>query len=194
MENYMKNKIKNNHFEDVHIFVIENGVEKQVSIAPGDFVIADARETKTIVLFSLRGFISVSPFSESTEGLDSISSLNPSVDNYEENKDDDSNDKGTSVETTQVMELSEPTLENSTKEIAVNMSSDASTLEVVETQVGQYIEGGLVKGEWTDAEVSILKKNYPTKGRKKCSEILNRNELSVQKKITALGLKKKAKK
>jgi hypothetical protein len=69
-----------------------------------------------------------------------------------------------------------------------------SILEIVEGEVEQYVEGGFVKGEWTEEDIAFLKKNYPTKGRKYCSTHLNRNESSVQKKINALGLKKKKKK
>lgn len=69
-----------------------------------------------------------------------------------------------------------------------------SRLEEVEREVGQYIEDGFIKGEWTDEDIVFLKKNYPTKGRKFCANQLNRTETSVQKKITYLNLKKKKKK
>lgn len=87
------------------------------------------------------------------------------------------------------------TLEENPNRLEVKSSeSDPTILEIIEGEVEQYVEGGFIKGEWTEEDLIFLKKNYPTKGRKYCSTHLNRNESSVQKKINALGLKKKKKK
>ncbi len=91
--------------------------------------------------------------------------------------------------------MAELTLEENPNRLEVKSSdSNPTILEIIEGEVEQYVEGGFIKGEWTEEDLIFLKKNYPTKGRKYCSTHLNRNESSVQKKINSLGLKKKKKK
>jgi hypothetical protein len=68
------------------------------------------------------------------------------------------------------------------------------TFDEVKEEVEQYVEDGYIKGAWSEEDITFLKKNYPTKGRKFCSNSLNRNESSVQKKINSMSLKKKKKK
>jgi hypothetical protein len=76
---------------------------------------------------------------------------------------------------------------------SLTKSENTTKLNIVENEVSQYIEEGYVKGAWSNEDIALLKRYYPTKGRKYCSTKLNRNESSIQKKINALGIKKRKK-
>ncbi len=195
---YMKtNKIKNTHNEMISLFVKKNGVEQQVHILPGHSIVVDAYETKTMRVFAKRGFIEVQP--AQLMSSDSFAWLGDSQEKL---------DKQINVAPEELVELSEEDMKNFQKNLMAELTleenpdrfevrskeGEPTILEIIEGEVEQYVEGGFVKGEWTEEDLIFLKKNYPTKGRKYCSTHLNRNESSVQKKINALGLKKKKKK
>jgi len=177
----MKNKLINNHNETIRLFVKINGIEKQVDILPGESIIVDNYETKTMKVFSKRGFI----FIESTEDSNYL---------IQQNKTTQANNQveiknNPSIIVDEILEI-----EDKVENPIIYKDSSLTKLEIIENEVEQYVEGGFIKGEWSDEDEAFLKKYYPIKGRKYCSTNLNRNETSVQKKINSLGLKKKKKK
>lgn len=190
------NEIKNIHNEIISLFVKKNGIEQQVHIPPGQSIVVDAYETKTMRVFAKRGFITIAPaqlytsdsfawLDDSQEKLDKEITIIP-----EELTESDED-----MKYFQKNLMAALTLEENPSRLEVKSKDDnPSILEIIEGEVAQYVEGGFIKGEWTEEDLVFLKKNYPTKGRKYCSTHLNRNESSVQKKINALGLKKKKKK
>jgi hypothetical protein len=211
----MKNEIKNNHSESITLFVKKGGVEQQVYIPAGHSIVVDAYETKTMRVFAKRGFISIIPAQLFTS--DSFALLNDepaneisvskTIDETISSNNDETMDQFHTTEDNEAILLDEDmkyfqknlmaalTLEENPNRLEVKSNdSDPTILEIIEGEVEQYVEGGFIKGEWTEEDLAFLKKNYPVKGRKYCSTHLNRNESSVQKKINALGLKKKKKK
>ena len=201
----MKSEIKNVHNEAITLFAKIEGVEKQVSIPAGESIVVDTYDTKTIRVFRQRGFITMNqhkPFVDPKTGHIDLK-YNPELvreDIYLVTRDDSKTtfDSSTDSNNDEPMDhfhttetiISEAEVPSS----EIIITGDLDRLEIVEGEVEQYIEGGFVKGEWTDEDIDFLKKHYSTKGRKYCSVHLNRNESSVQKKINALGLKKKKKK
>ena len=177
----MKKRLTNLHNSSIKLFVRNKGVEYQTEVHPGKPIIVDDYETKTIRIYKKKKLISFEP------ELDSDDKIKNSVDNQ---KEEEKNNK------TEFLETSESKTENNNP-AQITPPEDSKeikyTLEVAENEVEQYIEEGYVKGEWTEEEEKFLRKNYPTKGRKYCSTNLNRKESSVQKKINALGLKKRKK-
>jgi len=218
----MKNQsIKNIHNELISLFVKRGGVEEQVHIPPGHSVVVDVYETKTMRVFAKRGFIEIHPaqlfqsdsfgwLGNAQEELDKHAAQSAdykTIDETTDSNNDETLDKFNTTEDNEVILLDEDmkhfqknlmaalTLEENPNRLEVKSSdSDPTILEIIEGEVEQYVEGGFIKGEWTEEDLAFLKKNYPVKGRKYCSTHLNRNESSVQKKINALGLKKKKKK
>jgi hypothetical protein len=189
----MKSEIKNVHSDAITLFAMINGVEKQVTIPAGDAIIVDTYDTKTIRVFRQRGFITMEPaqlmesvsFSlisdEVVESSEDV--VTTTFDSTSDSNNDEPMDHFHTTENTIVVDVPE-----------MIITGDLDRLEVVNGQVEQYVEAGFIKGEWTEEDIQFLKKHYPTKGRKYCATHLNRNESSVQKKINALGIKKKKKK
>lgn len=191
------NEIKNIHNEMISLFVKKNGIEQQVHIPPGHSVVVDAYETKTMRVFVKRGFIEIQP--AQLMSSDSFSWLDDSQEKL---------DKKINVAPEELIELSEEDMKTFQKNLMEELTLDEipdrfevrskegepTILEIIKGEVEQYVEAGFIKGEWTDEDIQFLKKHYPTKGRKYCATHLNRNESSVQKKINALGIRKKKKK
>jgi len=218
----MKNQsIKNIHNELISLFVKRGGVEEQVHIPPGESVVVDVYETKTMRVFAKRGFIEIKPaqlfesdsfgwLGDAQEKLDKYAAQSDcykTIDETMDSNNDEILDKFNTTEDNEAFLLDEDmkyfqknlmaalTVEENQNRLEVKSKEGEPTiLEIIEGEVEQYVEGGFIKGEWTEEDLVFLKKNYPTKGRKYCSTHLNRNESSVQKKINALGLKKKKKK
>ena len=183
----MNISVKNISNNPIYLFVKKDGVDERVVILEGHSIVVDNYETKTMAIYKRKNIIEVreAQLFESN----SFAYLGPSQEvemdepeestilNIEENKEGDLGD-----------------IEYLRENLLKSLTSIPTSLEIVEGEVEQYIEDGYIKGEWTSEDVIFLKKNYPVKGRKLCSIELNRNETSVQKKINALGLKKKKKK
>lgn len=202
----MKSKIKNIHNESISLFVKIDGVEKHVSIPAGESMIIDTYDTKTIRVFRQRGFITMEKFITITDNTVQANLNNETANGYlhmTETIEDivlDENMKylqenliKSLTKEDNFKKFEEDSESEKDEELDIVVSGDLDRLDVVEGEVEKYIEGGYIKGEWTDEDIEFLKKNYPTKGRKFCSTHLNRNESSVQKKINALDLKKKKK-
>jgi hypothetical protein len=201
----MKKEIKNIHSEMIRLFVKREDVEKQVDIPPGESIIVDDYETKTIIIFKRKGLITFEDAQTfSSDSFHFLDENNNAIDTIGEHK---TMDETIDPNNDEVMDHFHTTedheailLDDDMKYFKENLmrsltkAEEPTKLEVVEGEVEQYVEDGFVKGEWTDEDTAFLKKNYPTKGRSYCSTHLNRNETSVQKKINALGLKKKKKK
>jgi len=196
--------ITNIHNELISLFVKRGGVEQQAHIPPGESIVVDTYETKTMRFFTKKQLIEIRPaqllesdsfawLDDAQERLDSAKTIDESVDsNHDEVMDDFHTTK--THEAIIVDEDVKHLQENLFKALAIPKEDSLTRLEIIEDEVEQYVEGGFIKGEWTEEDLAYLKKNYPSKGRKYCSTHLNRNESSVQKKINALGLKKKKKK
>lgn len=181
----MKIEIKNISNSDITLFIKKEEVDSRVTIAPGNSMVADDYETKTMVIFKRKNLITISPIKNIE--------LEPSIVSEEKPVE-------TPIETPsskEVVKYLEEDLKYFQDKINASLGvpneKTTTRLDVVEGEVEQYIEDGYVKGEWSSEEVAFLKKNYPTKGRKYCSNQLNRNETSVQKKINSIGLKKRKK-
>lgn len=172
----MNIKVKNISDNDITLFVRQNDTDARVTISPKQSLIVDDYETKTMKIFKRKGIITteeIQPFYSDAHCGDNIviKSKNCNV-----------------VVKKEILE----TLENY---YGIPQSETIKDmLEIAEAEVEQYVEDGYIKGVWTDEDIIFLKKYYPTKGRKYCSTHLNRNETSVQKKITSMGIKKKKKK
>lgn len=205
----MSKQIKNIHTEMVRLFVRKNGVDKQVDIPPGHSVVVEDHMTPTMRVFEKREFITIREaqlfesdsfhlLNDKGEGIDTIDEYK-TMDEAVDPNNDEPMDHFHTTETHEVstIDIEKPLeeLKKYKEELLKNLTQQESPsrFEVVEGEVEQYVEDGYIKGEWTGEDVEFLKKNYPTKGRKYCSTQLNRNESSVQKKINALGLKKKKK-
>jgi hypothetical protein len=205
----MSKQIKNIHTEMVRLFVRKNGVDKQVDIPPGHSIVVEDHMTPTMRVFEKRSFITIGEaqlyesdsfhlLNDKGEGIDTIDEYKTIDEDIDPNNDEPM-DHFHTTETHEVstIDIEKPLeeLKKYKEELLKNLTQEEnpSRFEVIEGEVEQYVEDGYIKGEWTDEDVEFLKKNYPTKGRKYCSTQLNRNESSVQKKINALGLKKKKK-
>jgi len=164
----MKCTIKNTSPQTVGIFARISGADKRFQISPGQEMVADNYETRIMKIYKKKGMISITPYVEKKEVV------------AEAVEDAKQLEDITDIEYLQ---------KNLTESLTI-----PKTLQEVEEEVEQYVEDGYIKGAWTEEDITFLKKNYPTKGRKHCSNILNRNESSVQKKINSMGLKKKKKK
>jgi hypothetical protein len=205
----MSKQIKNIHTEMVRLFVRKNGVDKQVDIPPGHSIVVEDHMTPTMRVFEKRSFITIGEaqlyesdsfhlLNDKGEGIDTIDEYKTIDEDIDPNNDEPM-DHFHTTETHEVstIDIEKPLeeLKKYKEELLKNLTQEEnpSRFEVIEGEVEQYVEDGYIKGEWTDEDVEFLKKNYPTKGRKYCSTQLNRIESSVQKKINALGLKKKKK-
>jgi hypothetical protein len=205
----MSKQIKNIHTEMVRLFVRKNGVDKQVDVPPGHSIVVEDHMTPTMRVFEKRSFITIGEaqlyesdsfhlLNDKGEGIDTIDEYKTIDEDIDPNNDEPM-DHFHTTETHEVstIDIEKPLeeLKKYKEELLKNLTQEEnpSRFEVIEGEVEQYVEDGYIKGEWTDEDVEFLKKNYPTKGRKYCSTQLNRNESSVQKKINALGLKKKKK-
>lgn len=178
--------IENICADNITLFARLNGHEQQVTIPPGKSMSVDNHETRTIKLFRKRGFITTSNSEIELEAdLKTIDSSGVNTD-----------DKTTEVSETEPETGPENKIEKAKPEESVSVSPEGREphLSDIEIEVEQYIEDGFVKGVWSDKEVEFLTKEYPKNGRRYCASKLNRNEISVQKKVTSLGLKKKKKK
>lgn len=188
----MKSKLTNNHDEMIRLFAKIDDVEQQIDIPPGHSKIVDDYETRTIKIFKQRGFVTMEP--AQLHASDSFHILKETtIDENTDPNNDEVMDHFHTTETEKVEYIKD--VEYLQKNLFESLQQPmVSAFEVVENEVEQYVEGGFIKGEWTDEDIDFLKKNYPSKGRKFCANELNRNESSVQKKINSLGLKKKKKK
>jgi len=165
----MKCTIKNMSPQTVGIFARINGADGRLEIGPGKEVVADNYETRIMKIYKKKGLILITPHTPAPEVVSTMEEVvNPN--------NDETMDKFHTTETHEVV------------------MTGGKTFEQAAEEVEQYVEDGYIKGEWTEEDITFLKKNYPTKGRKFCSNSLNRNESSVQKKINSMGLKKKKKK
>jgi len=218
----MSKQIKNIHTEMVRLFVRREGVDKQVDIPPGHSMVVEDYMTPTMRVFEKKKFITITEAQwmqqdsfawlpedgSHADTIDEFKTMDESVDpNNDETMDHFHTTETHSAVVTEKeggdvkievdgISTSVPNslLKDMNKYHGMNKDSVISdVIKVLEGEVEQYIEGGFVKGEWTDEEIEFLKKNYPTKGRKYCSTHLNRNESSVQKKINSLGIKKRKK-
>lgn len=164
----MKCTIKNISPNTVGIFARVNGVDARFEIGSGKELVADNYETRIMKIYKKKGLLKITPYVKSvTEELNENSEID-------------------------VKDIN-PVAPNISTE-TVELKAISKTLKEVQDEVEQYVEDGYIKGAWAEEDVVFLKKNYPTKGRKYCSNKLNRNESSVQKKINSMGLKKKKKK
>lgn len=161
----MKCTIKNMSPKTVGIFARINGKDGRFEIGPGKEMVADNYETRIMKIYKKKGLLKITPY----------------VEPVAEPKSEASAEEFVSVSPDITPEIIEST-------------DIPKTLQEVQDEVEQYVEDGYIKGAWSEEDVAFLKKNYPTKGRKYCSNKLNRNESSVQKKINSMGLKKKKKK
>lgn len=200
----MKIEIKNNHSEIINLFVKKDGIEQQVHIPVGHSIIVDAYETRTMKLFAKRGFIKVQSIEVSGDSSEYIEDLQEELEEFqpddlqEESSDfqlDDFQDELSKLINKNNQELTESieAVDEIPDNIKESINSESTILEKIEDEVEQYVDGGLIKGQWSQKDLVFLRRNYPTKGRKYCAIHLNRNETSVQKKITSLKLKKRKK-
>jgi hypothetical protein len=213
----MKKEIKNVSEDSIKLFVMREEIEEQVDIPPGQSVVVDDYETKTIRIFKRKGLITIESYTDSLENQncnilkgkseielqeDEKRAINDSIKRTMSNVDPNTDEvmdhfhKTEYHESKLVMTMEEEDLRYFKENLIKGLTEqeNSTRLEVIEGEVEQYIEKGFIKGAWTDEDIAYLKKNYPTKGRKRCSTHLNRVESSVQKKINSLGLKKKKKK
>jgi len=201
----MKIQIKNITDNPISLFVRKDGVDEKVTILGGNSIVADDFETKTIRIFKKRNFITTKEaqlFESDSSSLLSEEvvkqeSDNNTIDTTIDSNNDETMDKFHTTRTHEVenVDKSSEASEKPSGPFKIDLDpEDPTSFEVVESEVKQYVEGGYIKGAWSDEDEEFLKKHYPTKGRKYCANNLNRNESSVQKKINALGLKKKKKK
>lgn len=161
--------VKNTSNSNLSVFVRKNGRDEKCIIPPGAGVKCDDFETKTMRIYKKKGLIKI----------ENSNTPSPQV-------------KQEVVESKKETVVSDS--ENKKGPFKIELDpNDPTAFEVMESEVKQYVEKGFIKGAWSDEDVEFLRKNYPTKGRKFCANNLNRNESSVQKKINALGLKKKKK-
>lgn len=175
----MKCTIKNMSPKTVGIFARINGVDKRFEIGPGKEMIADNYQTRIMQIYNKKGLITVTPIipKAATPVIKTPTADTLSVDAL--------------VDTLTKEELEDIEYFKNNLEKSLKIPKD---LQEVKSEVEQYVEDGYIKGVWSDEDIAFLKKHYPTKGRKFCSNKLNRNETSVQKKINSLGIKKKKKK
>jgi hypothetical protein len=189
----MKIEIKNISNSDITLFIKKEEVDSRVTIAPGNSMVADDYETKTMIIFKRKNLITISPI-KNIELEPSIMSDEKSVEKTVEKPNETPIETPSSKEVVKYLEEDLKYFQDKINtSLGVPNEKNTTRLDIVEGEVEQYIEDGYVKGEWSSEEVAFLKKNYPTKGRKYCSNQLNRNETSVQKKINSIGLKKKKK-
>jgi len=201
----MNIRLTNIHNETVKLFAKKGGVEEQREIIPGHSIVVDDYETRTIKLFKKRNFIKVEPaqlFESDSASLlkeEAVVIHNPkkTIDETVDPNHDEVMDDFHTTESHEVVDLTPeaeeaPDKPSATFKLDLN-PNDKLSFEIMESEVKQYVENGFVKGAWSEEEIAFLKKNYPTKGRKYCSNHLNRNETSTQKKINSLGLKKRKK-
>jgi len=178
----MNIKIKNNHNESIKLFARVNNIEKQLDISPGESVVVDEHETRIMIILKRRGLISISRLEE-----------RPEIKNPPINDEDESEVKVAKQALKIDTETCSDVIEANETVETLNKVPEVDKLQVVETEVEQYIEDGFIKGEWSEDEVKFLTREYPKNGRKYCATNLNRNETSVQKKVNSLGLKKRKK-
>jgi len=206
----MKNKITNVSKEDIILFVKREDIEEQVTIQSEQSIIVDDYETKTIRIFSRKGLIKIEPTqiveeasANTSDEYNTMTNIDPNSDEVMDNfhttethkvvTEEESGDVKVEVDGISTS-VPKALLEDMNKYHGMNKEAVvADIIKAIEGEVEQYVESGFIKGEWSDEETKFLKKNYPTKGRSYCSTHLNRNETSVQKKINALGIKKKKK-
>lgn len=190
----MKCNIKNMSPKTVGIFARVDGVDKRFEIGPGKEIVADNYETRIMQIYNKKGLISITPLSDEKKAMSTMEKV---VDpNHDETLD-----KLHTTETHEVVHAKENP-ESGTEDIEVFKeklmrdltAKEKTPFEQAAEEVEQYVEDGYIKGVWSDEDTAFLKKKYPTKGRKFCSNKLNRNESSVQKKINSMGIKKKKKK
>jgi hypothetical protein len=192
----MKSKLTNIHSDTISLFAKLDGIEQQITIFAGKSVVVDTYETKTIRVFVKRGFVTMESLDNQETTTMSVVDANHDepIDNFHTTETHEAIVVDEDMEYFKKNLMKSLTIEENPTRLEVKSKEDEpSILEIVEGEVEQYVEGGYIKGEWTDEDIAFLKKNYPTKGRKYCSTHLNRNESSVQKKINVLGLKKKKK-
>lgn len=192
----MNIEVKNISDNDITLFIRKDEAEARITIAPGNFILADDYETKTMMIFKRKNLITLKPAqlleSESEHLLSEeiVSTMTDVDSNHDEVMDD--------FHTTETREaiLVDEDMKSFQENLMKSLTKqeNPTRLDIVEGEVEKYVEDGYIKGEWSDEDILFLKKNYPTKGRKYCSVKLNRNESSVQKKINSLGVKKKKKK
>lgn len=205
--NLMKSIIKNTHTEAIKLFAKIDGIEQQIEILSGGYVIVDTYDTKTIRVFRQRGFITMEPAQLLESNSPTLISESITFDSGVDSNNDEPMDQFHTTEYNEAILIGDDmkhfqenlmaalTIEENSNKLEVKSNeNDPTILEIIEGEVEQYVQAGFIKGEWTEEDIQFLKKYYPTKGRKYCSTHLNRNESSVQKKINALGLKKKKKK
>jgi hypothetical protein len=184
----MKCIIKNMSPQTVGIFARINGADARFEIGPGKELIADNYETRIMKIYKKKGLILITPVNTAQLMESEASKLltTEPVSTIEEVVNPNSDET-----TKQLDDIAD--IEHLQKNLTESLSVP-KTFDEVKEEVEQYVEDGYIKGAWTEEDISFLKKYYPTKGRKHCSNSLNRNESSVQKKINSMGLKKKKKK
>jgi len=196
---HMNKKITNITKDNISLFVKIKDVEQKVEILAREELIVDDYETKTIIIFKKRGFITMEPFSiaqmmesEASHLLNEVAIESKTIDETVDSNNDEVMDHFHTTETQEVVTEEIKDIEHFQENLFKNLQVPTK-LEIVEEEVEQYVEDGYIKGSWSDEDTEFLKKNYPTKGRTFCSVHLNRNESSVQKKINSMGLKKRKK-
>lgn len=164
----MKSTITNVHSELISLFVKIDGVEQQVHIPSGESIVVDTYETKTMRVFAKKQFITVRPsqlfesdsfgwLGDAQERLDAIKTIDESVDsNHDETMDDFH-----TTETHEAIVVDEDVKylqEKLFKALVVPKEESLTRLEIIEDEVEQYVEGGYIKGEWTEEDLAFLKK------------------------------------
>ena len=186
----MKSKLTNVSGNPISLFAMVDGVESKFEISPGEELVVDDYETKTIKIFMRKGLIAMEHIIVDQKTGNSNLKYNPA------NLIQEDIYMGLRKENKTIDETIDPNNDEPMDHFHTTETHEVKSevLEVVEGEVKQYVENGYIKGAWTDEDIEYLKKNYPKKGRTYCSTHLNRNESSVQKKINSLKLKKKKKK
>jgi hypothetical protein len=164
----MKCTIKNMSPQSVSIFARINGADGRIEIGSGKEVVADNFETRIMQIYKKKGLITVTPYVEKKEVVFELAENTKELEDIAD-------------------------IEYVQKRLTESLVFP-KTFQEAQEEVEQYVEDGYIKGAWSEEDIAFLKKNYPTKGRKYCSNSLNRNESSVQKKINSMGIKKKKKK
>lgn len=209
----MKSVIKNISRTTLSFFARKNGKDTKFELGPGKELIADRYETRTLKVYLKKGLITMKNhnpkkvveapkkepeiFNNPKDGGTMDPVVNPNTDEALDALHTTANISGATYVDDSITIIDEAMSKEEipSAPFKTNLDPDDPTsFEVIEGNVKKYVENGYVKGSWTDEDEEFLRKNYPSKGRKYCANYLNRNESSVQKKINALGLKKKKKK
>lgn len=201
----MKCRIDNLSKRNLKIFAMVDGEINKYEIKTGKYITADLYVTRVMRIYHRKNIISVTPKFEDGIMIKETNTINALkvLDKFKKfklfllNKKNDNKPKLNKDRVDKNFFDKLMSDENSTDNdintsIISAIDNDMNEVfEKIRNNVKQYVEEGFVKGEWSKEDEKFLRDNYPKKGRKFCANELNRNESSVQKKITKLKLKRK---